>query len=57
MKLTCAGTGSNGNAYVLEKSGRRLILDMGISWKKGVLQACGYDVHSVDAVLITHEHG
>lgn len=57
MKLTCVSSGSNGNAYVLEQSGRRLILDIGVSWKKGVLQACDYDVKSVDASLITHEHG
>lgn len=57
MILKVVSTGSDGNAYVLEKSGRRLILDMGVGWKKGVLQACEYDVYSIDAVLITHEHG
>ena len=57
MKLTCVGSGSEmGNAYVLEQNGSRLILDMGKSWK-GVLKACEYDVYSICAALITHEHG
>lgn len=56
LQLTVVGTGSNGNSYVLNQNGSRLILDMGKSWKE-VLNACEYDVHSIAAALITHEHG
>ena len=56
MKLTCLGSGSDGNGYVLDQNGSRLILDMGKTWKE-CLKACEYDVYSIEAALITHEHG
>lgn len=56
LNLTVVGTGSNGNSYILNQNGSRLILDMGKSWKE-VLKACEYDVFSIEAALITHEHG
>lgn len=56
MRLIVVGTGSNGNTYVLEQDGSRVILDMGKSWGN-VLKACEYDVFSIEAALITHEHG
>lgn len=56
MKLTCLGSGSDGNSYVLEQNGSRIILDVGKPWKE-VLKACEYDVFSIEAALITHEHG
>lgn len=57
MKLTCVGSGSEmGNAYVLEQNGSRLILDIGRPWRE-LVKACEYDVLSINAVLITHEHG
>ena len=56
MKLSVIGTGSNGNSYIVEQNGSRLILDAGKSWKE-VIKACEYDVYSIEAALITHEHG
>ena len=56
LNIKVIGTGSKGNSYVLEQNGSRLILDMGKSWKE-VIKACGYDVYSFEAALITHEHG
>ena len=55
MRITCIGSGSSGNAYVLE-SGSKIFLDAGCSWKE-VERACGYDVSNIDMALITHEHG
>ena len=56
MRLTCVGSGSSGNSYVLEDRGHRLILDVGMPWKE-IQIACGFDVSSIDACIATHGHG
>ena len=56
MKLTVAGSGSSGNCYILEDSGRKLILDAGCK-DSDIKRGLNYDVMGVDACLVSHEHG
>ena len=56
MRLTVVGSGSSGNSYVLEDDGRRVVLDAGCKWKD-IQVACDFNVQSIDACLISHEHG
>lgn len=56
MILKVLSSGSKGNCYVLtDNNGRRLILDVGIQYKK-ILDGIGYELLSVDGVCVTHEH-
>lgn len=55
MKLTVAGTGSNGNCYVLTDGSHRLLLDCGVKWREA-LNACEFNVESIDGCLFTHWH-
>ncbi|MHC4400336.1 MAG: MBL fold metallo-hydrolase [Planctomycetota bacterium] len=51
-------SGSNGNCIYVEAGGVRLLVDAGISGSQAEerLAACGRDIRSVDAVLISHDH-
>ena len=56
MVLKVLSSGSKGNCYVLtDNNGRRLILDVGIQYKK-ILNGIGYELLSVDGVCVTHCH-
>lgn len=56
MVLKVLSSGSKGNCYVLtDNNGRRLILDVGIQYKK-ILDGIGYELLSIDAVCVTHCH-
>lgn len=56
MVLKVLASGSKGNCYVLaDNNGRRLILDVGIQYKK-ILDGIGYELLSLDGVCVTHEH-
>ncbi len=59
MKLTVLGSGSTGNAVLIVAGETRVLVDAGLSAKEIVrrLALVGEDVHSLDAVLVTHEHG
>ncbi len=59
MNVTILGSGSSGNALLVESGGTRLMIDAGFSGRdlERRLAASGYDPASVDALLITHEHG
>lgn len=52
-------SGSNGNCIYVETGGVRLLFDAGISGvaAKERLAAHGRDIRSVDAVIISHDHG
>jgi phosphoribosyl 1,2-cyclic phosphodiesterase len=58
MKLTVLGSGSTGNAVLIVAGNTRVLVDAGLSAKEIVrrLALVGEDVHSLDAVLVTHEH-
>lgn len=53
------GSGSGGNAIVLEASGTRILVDAGLSAKQLVTRLALLDIEaeSLDGILLTHEHG
>ncbi|WP_278046243.1 MBL fold metallo-hydrolase [Desemzia sp. C1] len=53
MEIRSFGSDSSGNSYLITSGGRSLLLEAGIPLKK----LHGIDWSSVDACLITHEHG
>jgi phosphoribosyl 1,2-cyclic phosphodiesterase len=59
LRLAVLGSGSKGNAVVVEAGGRRLLIDAGFSYRelRRRLGKVGLAVEDVDAVVLTHEHG
>lgn len=59
MIVTMLGTGSEGNAIVVECEGERVLIDAGYSARTLVrrLLAAGIEPASISAVVLTHEHG
>ena len=59
MRFAVLGSGSGGNAAVVDCSGVRLLIDAGLSAKQLLLRLAevGIDPASLDAILLTHEHG
>ena len=59
MKITVLGSGSTGNAILIVAGETRVLVDAGLSAKEIArrLSLVGEDVQSLDAVLVTHEHG
>ncbi len=59
MRLTVLGSGSRGNALLVEADGAALLVDAGFSFKdlKQRCDAAGCDPASVHAIVLTHEHG
>jgi len=58
MEVLALQSGSNGNCVYVETQGVRLLFDAGISGIQAQqrLARKGYDIASVDAVLISHDH-
>ena len=58
MKLWMLGSGSSGNAVLLECDGSRILVDVGFGTRTlaGRLKTIGVAPASIDACLITHEH-
>ena len=59
MRFASLGSGSSGNALVVEAGGARVLLDCGFS-VKGTLERLGrlgLRAEDLAAVLVTHEHG
>ncbi|MGH7617468.1 MAG: MBL fold metallo-hydrolase, partial [Gemmatimonadaceae bacterium] len=58
MKLWMLGSGSAGNAILVECEGSRLLIDCGFGTRtlSGRLKSIGVKPESIDACLITHEH-
>lgn len=56
MKLTCVGSGSKGNCYLLHNDAECLILETGIPLKV-VKKALNFRMDTVKGVLVSHEHG
>jgi UDP-N-acetylglucosamine diphosphorylase / glucose-1-phosphate thymidylyltransferase / UDP-N-acetylgalactosamine diphosphorylase / glucosamine-1-phosphate N-acetyltransferase / galactosamine-1-phosphate N-acetyltransferase len=58
MKLAMLGSGSRGNATYVEVEGTRVLVDAGFSGP-GLerLARIGVDPGSLDALIVTHEHG
>ena len=59
MRFAVLGSGSGGNATVVEAGGMRLLVDAGLSAKQLVtrMRSVGIDPAQLDGVLLTHEHG
>ncbi|MGI8918896.1 MAG: MBL fold metallo-hydrolase [Pyrinomonadaceae bacterium] len=59
MKLSVLGSGSTGNAVLIVAGGTRVLVDAGLSAKELArrLALVGEDIHRLDGVLVTHEHG
>ena len=59
MRVTVLGSGSAGNAAVVECGGLRVMIDAGLSAKQlsRRLQLVGIEPASLDGILLTHEHG
>ncbi len=58
MKIIPLQSGSKGNCVFVEAGGKRLLIDAGISGKQARLRLneAGYDINTVDALLISHDH-
>lgn len=54
-KLKVLGSGSSGNAYILECNEETLILELGIKWKD-ILLGLDFDISKVVGCLVTHQH-
>jgi phosphoribosyl 1,2-cyclic phosphodiesterase len=59
VSITVLASGSNGNCTLVSSSATRLLVDAGLSCRELMrrMKLCGEDPRSIDAVLITHEHG
>jgi phosphoribosyl 1,2-cyclic phosphodiesterase len=59
LKVTILGSGSRGNAVLIESAGTRLLVDAGFSGRdlERRLAAVDVDPASLTALLITHDHG
>lgn len=57
--LTVLGSGSAGNAAMVAWGGRAILLDCGFSARETVrrIRAGGSDESSIDAIVVSHEHG
>ncbi|MEM6792827.1 MAG: MBL fold metallo-hydrolase [Acidobacteriota bacterium] len=57
-RVAVLGSGSRGNAVVLESGGRRLLIDAGFSARQleQRLELLGSRGSDIDAILLTHEH-
>ncbi len=58
MKLWVLGSGSGGNAVLIECDETRVLIDAGFSARRLAerMRHCGVDPASIDALLLTHEH-
>ena len=58
MRVIALQSGSNGNCYVVEGGGARLVVDAGISGKRARQRAedAGLNIAAADALLISHDH-
>jgi phosphoribosyl 1,2-cyclic phosphodiesterase len=58
VKLWMLGSGSAGNAVLIECDGSRILIDCGFGTRTlaGRLKAIGVEPQSIDGCLITHEH-
>lgn len=59
MRFASLGSGSRGNAMVIESGSTRVLLDCGFSVRETVkrLERLAVSPESLSAILVTHEHG
>lgn len=58
MRIAILGSGSRGNAMVVESGGRRILVDAGFSCREleRRMRLRGVEPHTLCAVVVTHEH-
>ena len=58
MRVWSLGTGSRGNAVLVEAEGTRVLIDAGFPMRELAARLASIDVpcESVEAALVTHEH-
>lgn len=58
MRFGCLGSGSKGNAWLVQAGDTRIMVDCGFGPREAGkrLARLGLDVSELDAVLVTHEH-
>lgn len=58
MKLWVLGSGSRGNAVLVESGGSRIMIDVGFGTRvlKNRMEPLGIAPESIDACVVTHEH-
>lgn len=58
VKMTVLASGSKGNSTVVSSSRTRILVDVGLSCREIFkrMAAAGEDPHTLDAILVTHEH-
>lgn len=58
MRFAALGSGSRGNATLVEAGGTRILVDCGFSLREADARAdvLGFDLANLDAILVTHEH-
>ena len=54
-RVKTIGSGSSGNAYILECNNESLILECGVNWKE-ILKGLNYDLTNVQGCLVSHIH-
>jgi len=59
LELAVLGSGSSGNSAVVRSGSTRVLVDAGLSARQLCLRlaAVGIDPDSLDAIIVTHEHG
>jgi phosphoribosyl 1,2-cyclic phosphodiesterase len=59
IRLACLGSGSGGNAFVIESEAGTILIDAGFSAKEinRRAEACGLGLDRLALVVLTHEHG
>lgn len=55
-RLITIGTGSSGNAYILECHNEILLLELGVGWSD-IKKALNFDLSKVVGVCVSHSHG
>ncbi len=56
MKLTCLGSGSAGNCYLLHNKTECLVIEAGIPFKE-VKKALDFNISKIVGIVVSHEHG
>jgi phosphoribosyl 1,2-cyclic phosphodiesterase len=59
MRFGCLGSGSKGNAWLVQAGDTCVMVDCGFGSREAVkrLARLGVEVNALDAILVTHEHG
>ena len=58
MRFVVLGSGSGGNAVVVESAARRILLDAGFSARELTrrMRFVGIEPETIEAIVLTHEH-